>query len=70
MKSEKLDFEKEKGQYPRMVVFDDGNVVLLYREECGICIHAEKSNNYIGEYSEEWAEGIAKPFTGKIILEN
>lgn len=63
--------EKKLKNYPKLMVSDDGCKVLFIETEVGVCV--DKGNNplnYIGEYSDRWAENEFTDFTGSITLSN
>lgn len=45
-------------------------IVLFIAPENGTCVHTTAPDNYVGKYSDGWAEDIFSPFHGEVILKN
>jgi hypothetical protein len=54
-------------QFPRLMISDNGEVVLFISTGCGTSI---VGSNKMGEYSEYWDMSRFKLFTGKVELSN
>lgn len=65
----KVDVDKNQKEYPKLVSFNTGSVVLLERESVGVVIVPGESGYEIGHYSEKWNDNHID-FIGKITLSN
>lgn len=69
MQSTKID-GAEAQRYPYLGVFTDEAVILFTAPHKGTVIHVGRGPDKMGKHSNSWAEEDAKPFVGKITLEN
>lgn len=72
-----VDESKVEGGVPKLVIHDDGMVILVHDWGDG-SVHFEGSvlntgnrdvTYYVGYHSTEWSRALFKPFYGKITLE-
>lgn len=65
----KVDVDKNQKEYPKLVRFSSGSVVLLEKKSVGVVIIPGESGYEIGHYSEKWNDRYTD-FIGKITLSN
>ncbi len=74
MKDEREDFKTEEKKYPKLMICDSyDRIVLMYTKGCGTLLstaHREGVPEDIGEYVQIWNMDNFKDYNGKVTLEN
>ena len=58
-----------QNEYPKIVIYSGGPIVLLHSPRTGIAISPGEGCN-IGDYNYDWDMDTAEHFTGQVVLEN
>lgn len=69
------ELELEKITYPCLREYDNLDktgecIVFFHKEQCGIVVYTENSDNPVGEYNTEWYMPSFKPYKGGINIFN
>lgn len=70
MKSEVKLEQKLKYEYPKIMIAEDGVIVLFLEDRVGFVVGNPREFNPIGYYSDWWIMDRFKDFTGTVTLSN
>lgn len=63
-------FPLDERPFPKLMIADDGDVVLMFERAKGIYLKSRHAENHIGEIVNGFAMGCFKDFDGSITLQN
>lgn len=70
MKAVVNEIEKKETDFPKLMVHENGDVVLFEGTEDGVLVASKSTPEDIGSYSECWNPRMFQDFKGSVTLSN